>query len=354
MRRAKRTSRTRPPARRDLHLANAILRLGGRAGFTRIEVENIKAELRRRMNWRPFRGGVRRVRHGLPENVLGIGFGWKRTERKRAKPNCLRVYVRRKRAKQDMPRREHIPKHLEGIPIDVIEVGRLRTHEGLQSGRSIGDQYGHAGTLGCVVTDGQSRYLLGSWHVMDYQNEGNGSPVYMPAPGQSDNPQGVGQIVASPGITLGPASPYAFDAAIASIADGIDIDPSLPGLGQINATPADLSGPPDQLPGVTFSGCATQGRSGVIEAVSEDVQVMYYGDSTAVGYLTQQIGIVAEDGQPFSQESDSGSLIVTQTTCQPVGILVGGGTTSTQSDVPHTFASPIQVILNCYGISVVC
>ena len=310
----------------------------------------IKAALRDRMSWRPFRGGGRRQRHGLPEGVLGLGFGWKRTNKKRSAPNALRVYVKRKHGR--VPKREFIEDGWNGIPIDVIEVGRIRPHAAVMAGGSIGDQFGRCGTLGCVVTDGKSKFLLGSWHVMDYQNAGDGSQVFMPAPGSSSDFQFVGQIVASPHITLGHATPYSFDAVIALIADGVDIDPTLPGLGQIAATPADLSGAHDNLPTVTIAGCATQGQSGEIEAVAEDVQVMYFQDSSAVGFMTNQVGIVGKNGD-FSTATDSGSLVVTEAGRQPVGILVGGGGTSSDIDVPHSFASPIGAILSHFKMSIV-
>jgi hypothetical protein len=322
----------------------------GHPSFTAVEIATIKAALREKMSWRPFRGGGRRQRHGLPEGVLGLGFGWKRSGRQRTVPNCLRVYVERKGGR--IAKRDLVPHEWNGITIDVIEIGAIRRHQGAQSGTSIGDQFGRCGTLGCIVTDGKSKYLLGSWHVMDFQNAGDGSQVYMPAPGSSADFELVGQITASPQITLGSSTPYAFDAAIASIADGVDLDPTLPGLGGIAGTPADLSGSQDDLPAVTIAGCATQGQSGLIEAVAEDVQVMYFNDSTAVGFMTNQIGIVGSNGA-FSADTDSGSLVVTQEGRNPVGILVGGGTTTSEIDVPHSFASPIGVVLSHFGVSIV-
>jgi hypothetical protein len=317
--------------------------------FTQIDIAAMKSALRERMGWRASPRS-----HGLPAGVLGIGFGWKRALGKRVTPNCLRVYVRRKLPKGRLPLHKCIPKHLHGIPIDVIPTSAIRAHAvtAIQPGTSIGDADGRSGTLGCIVTDGTAQYLLGSWHVMDYQNAGDGAPVYMPPPRSGAANVPVGSIVQSPNISLSPATPIPFDAAIATLAGGAPVDPTLPGLGSISATLADLSVPHDQLPTVTMAGCATQGQSGASEAIAEDVQIIYYNDSSATGYLVNQIGIVGNGG-PFSDESDSGALVVTQNDWCPVGILVGGGASTAEIEAPHSFVSPISVILDHYQVTIV-
>ena len=319
--------------------------------FTHIEIRTIKAALRERMSWRAFRGRQRRPTHGMPEGIIGIGFGWKRTEGKQSAINCIRVYVKRKLALKRLPVRMRIPGSLESIPTDVIPIGKIRAHHGAaQCGTSIGDHAGHRGTLGCLVTDGRSQYFLGSWHVMDYQNTADGSPVFMPALGSGGNFQRVGQITCCLQLVDDGSTPNSIDAAIASLAPGIAPDPRLPRLGQVSQTPEDLSGPQDQLPTVTIDGCATQNQSGVIEAVAEDVLVEYYNNPSSIGFLTNQIGIVGTAGD-FSQETDSGALVVTENGINPVGILVGGGTTTDKIPVPHSFASPINKIFDHYQVT---
>jgi len=307
----------------------------------------MKLALRERMGWRASPRS-----HGLPAGVLGIGYGYKRTSGKRVSTECLRVYVRRKVSKRRLPLHRCLPKHIHGIPIDVIPMGTIRAHGAVavRPGTSIGDAEGHSGTLGCIVTDGTAQYLLGSWHVMDYQNTGDGSPVYMPSPAPGVAGAPVGTIIQSPQVSLGPGSPIPFDAALAALAGAAVVDPTLAGIGAISQTLADLTA--QQLPPVTIAGCATQGQSGTIEAVAEDVQVIYYDDSNSIGFLINQIGIVGDNG-PFSEETDSGALVVTQGDCCPVGILVGGGAVTNVVDVPHSFASPIGVVLDHYQVTIV-
>jgi hypothetical protein len=315
--------------------------------FTPLDIAAMKLALRERMGWRPSSRS-----HGLPAGIVGIGFGCKRTSGKRLPTQSLRVYVRRKVAKDHLPLHRCLPKELHGIPIDVIPIGMIRAHGAtpVQPGTSIGDADGHSGTLACIVTDGAVQYLLGSWHVMDYQNAGDGSPVYMPSLRPESTKFLVGTIIQSPQISLSPATPIPFDAAMATLAAGILIDPTLSGIGTISQAAADLTASPS--PKVTMAGCATQGQSGTIEAVAEDVQVMYYDDANSVGYLVNQIGIVGDSG-PFSDESDSGALVVTQGDCSPVGILVGGGASTNAIDVTHSFASPIGVVLDHFQVSIV-
>ena len=49
---------------------------------------------------------------------------------------------------------------------------------------------------------------------------------------------------------------------------------------------------------------------------------------------------------PFSAGGDSGSLIVTNGTQQPTGLLFAGSTT-------HTIANPIQAVLAALGVTIV-
>jgi hypothetical protein len=321
--------------------------------FTHVEIKAIKAALRERLNWQAFRGRARRPAHGMPEGVVGLGFGWKRTNGEKSAINCIRIYVRRKVALRRIPMRLRIPGTLEGIDTDVIPIGKIRAHgaAALQSGTSVGDRAGHRGTLGCIVKDDHAQYLLGSWHVMDFLGTSDGAPVFMPALSPGGVLPQVGQVASSLQMAVDGTTPSLIDAAIATIEDRWVPNQSLPNLGPISQTPANLNVPQDQWPVVSIDGCATQNQPGTIEAVAEDVLVEYYDNPGTTGFLTNQIGIVGTGGD-FSQETDSGALVVTQTGVNPVGILVGGGATTDKIPIPHSFASPIQAVLDHYHVTI--
>jgi hypothetical protein len=69
-----------------------------------------------------------------------------------------------------------------------------------------------------------------------------------------------------------------------------------------------------------------------------------YDPFPAGAEMRDQIGIRGVDG-PFSMPGDSGSLIVTVASKQPVALLFAGS-----SDNSMTFANPIQAVTEALGI----
>ena len=114
---------------------------------------------------------------------------------------CIRVYVKAKRAENELSVAERIPKSVDGIATDVnvvhkatfsIDTTRYRPLKGgsLISNRIIGlNQAGtgtrmEAGTFGCTATrtsDG-STVLLSNWHVLMANGARIGEPIFQPAP----------------------------------------------------------------------------------------------------------------------------------------------------------------------------
>jgi hypothetical protein len=70
-----------------------------------------------------------------------------------------------------------------------------------------------------------------------------------------------------------------------------------------------------------------------------------YG-TAGVATFQNQIIIQSLNANPFSAGGDSGSLIVTDVTQQPTGLLFAGSTT-------HTIANPIQAVLAALGVTIV-
>jgi hypothetical protein len=303
-----------------------------------------KKILRAEMGWPA--PTAKRPHHGLPPEILGIGFGVKRRDGKIIHKTCIRVYVRQKiRTKEDIDPRVFIDEFIRGIPTDIIEVRSIVAHAA--AGQSIGNDSGNVGTLGCLLSDGNDQFLLSNNHVLANVNQGRpGDPIYMPSRGLIPGAPLVAQLGEYPPIALD-GSANRFDAAIAQLSPGIIIDPAIANVGTIVLPVI----PPDQV-AVTKCGAASAQTTGVIDGVNEDIQVMYNNDPAQTAHLIGQMAIVG-DGRPFSEEGDSGSLVVTNPGLQPVGLLIGGSVDQPGVPQPHAFASPIQLILDLFHMTIV-
>ena len=64
-------------------------------------------------------------------NVVGMGIGHKQKGGRQLEDLCIQILVERKMTREELKIREMnpLPSELEGIPIDVIEVGRPRLEE---------------------------------------------------------------------------------------------------------------------------------------------------------------------------------------------------------------------------------
>jgi hypothetical protein len=202
-----------------------------------------------------------------------------------------------------------------------------------------------SGTLGSLVTKNGVDYILSNNHVLARTSQAAaGEDVSQP--GRIDNGCRVGpdDIVAdlSEYAPLGGATNV--DAAIAEVRTGavsrrgeiLDIgipagDPAVPVVGQ----------------GVAKSGRTTGLTCSTITSISTDVSVQYQLNCNAgrkffVSYTDQVI--VA--GAPFSAGGDSGSLIVSSDTAQPVALLYAGSSTT-------TIGNPVQDVIAALGVSFV-
>jgi len=138
---------------------------------------------------------------GLP-NVVGCGWGEKRTKGRKTGQQGMIVLVRRKVPAASLHERERIPTVLGDAPTDVVEVGDLRLLAApmpqlrtirtrpAPPGVSIGHVGITAGTFGAVVRDLETGELLilSNNHVLANQTDGHdgratvGDPVLQPGP----------------------------------------------------------------------------------------------------------------------------------------------------------------------------
>jgi hypothetical protein len=213
------------------------------------------------------------------------------------------------------------------------------------------------GTLGALVLRNGTNYILSNNHVLANSDSGAiGDQIIQP--GLIDNPainptcQSTGTTTVanlSQFFTLEGNPPNPVDAAIAQIVSGqVDASGNILLLGATaDANGVPIAGPPQAGSGVIANVgtlVAKSGRSSgltcsTIETTPATFSVVYAktcGGSTSFTVMySNQVGV---SGGDFSQEGDSGALIVTQSTADPVALLFAGSDTD-------TVGNPIQEVL---------
>lgn len=221
-----------------------------------------------------------------------------------------------------------------------------------------------SGTLGSLVARGGTQYILSNNHVLARSDQGQpATAVYAGDPIIEPGLVDTGTCTASGASTVANLSafynletgaPPKIDAAIAKVITGA-VDPG-GNILYLGAT-ADANGVP--LPGAPHAGSgvvanlgmavAKSGRStgltcsGVL-AVAVNVNAVQYqkGCGTGATFTVNYTNQVDIGGGSFSAEGDSGSLIVSQSTADPVALLFGGSDTD-------TVGNPVADVLNFFA-----
>lgn len=313
-------------------------------------------------------------------NVVGVGVGEKVSYGKSTGELSVVVLVRQKVPLVGLAPQAVVPREVDGIRTDVMEVGDVRAQQArtdrwrpAPGGVSIGHYKITAGTFGCVVRDRATgdRLILSNNHVLANSNDASpGDPILQPgaADGGQDGPdtiarlerlcpiqfntepptcgtaQAVADVLNSLANLLGSghrleairANPQAsnnVDAAVARPLDGRDILDEILEIGVVSGTlPASLG------MRVRKSGRTTGLTSGEITVLDATISVNYGSGRTA----TFDNQIVTG---PISQGGDSGSLVVAESELKAVGLLFAG---SEQS----TIVNPIQAVLDCLDVNI--
>jgi hypothetical protein len=313
-------------------------------------------------------------------NVVGVGTAYKISNGEKTDELAVVALVRDKLSPDGIPRSQMLPKKLDGIATDVVEVGELRA---LQSptdrwrpapgGVSIGHFQITAGTLGVVVRDRNSgdRLILSNNHVLANSNDASlGDPIIQPGGadgGRVDTdtiaklerfiPIDFGQDTGGCDIAatyvaagnflatlLGSShrvSAYQVnrqavnmvDAALARPINDGDVLDEIMEIGTVTGTVEGELGM-----AVRKSGRTTGFTTDEITAIDATVSVSYGSGRTAT-FDNQFIA------GAMSQGGDSGSLIVAADSLEAVGLLFAG---SSQT----TIFSPIQAVLNLLEVEI--
>lgn len=312
-------------------------------------------------------------------NVVGVGIGYKTSRGRVLDELSVVVMVRQKLAPVSLSGADFIPREVDGVRTDVLEVGELRPlidhtarFRPAPGGVSLGHYQVTAGTLGCVVRDQSSgaRLILSNNHVLANRNDASlGDPILQPGPADggtlerdviallerfepirfNEEPPtcSVAQAYAQFGNLLAhwtgshhqvqvvradPGASNLIDAALARPILDSDLLDEILEIGPINGEiEAELGMP------VSKSGRTTAFTSGSINILDATVTVNYGNSRTA----TFEKQIVTT---PISEGGDSGSLLVASEGKQAVGLLFAG---SSQA----TLYNPIQAVLSALKVS---
>ena len=215
------------------------------------------------------------------------------------------------------------------------------------------------GTLGSLVSRGtnpMNLYILSNNHVMAGSDSGTagppgtGDPIVQP--GLIDNncsvPPAVATLSQFFNLEKGSASTD-VDAALALINSGaIDPTGTILQLGGTNTNNLPTNGPPHQGTGVAAaigqmvakSGRSTGITCSTVFALNSSFSVEYQkGCTTGSTFSASYSNQVDITNNGFSAEGDSGSLIVTQSTADPIGLFFAGSVTD-------SLANPISQVLS--------
>lgn len=238
-----------------------------------------------------------------------------------------------------------LPSVIEGLTVerryvgDVVAYAKPGGGGTLQMGTSTGnDNECASGTLGCVVVKSGTRYFLSNNHVFARENAASiGERI--DAPGRYDGhplcsqTPSCGTLAQFKAVSF--SSNNTIDAAIALP------DPNRPYTGAEAGgyTPSSTVVAPSVGLAVKKTGRTSGLTHGTIQAINVTIRVQYSNGSIAT-FVNQ----IQTAGQ-FIRSGDSGSLMVTETGNNPVGLCFAGGSGG-------SFSNPIGDVLSFFNATV--
>ena len=217
------------------------------------------------------------------------------------------------------------------IPLGLADGGPNHQTRNLNLGVSGGNvnditkRFCCSGTLGALVTNGTTQYILSNNHVLARSDAANAGED-ISQPGMIDNNCNPGVIVAdfTTAVPLG----NNVDAAIAQLRPG-----QMDSTGEIEdiGIPSSTVVAPAVGMSVAKSGRTTGSTTGTIGSVNTSVSVQYQqGCGQGKKFVVSYTGQVVINSSTFSAGGDSGSLIVTNNAAHnPVALLYAGSSSTT-------------------------
>jgi hypothetical protein len=269
------------------------------------------------------------------QNVVGISIGEKVVGGRYTGIMAMKFLVRVKYGRHQLTPSDLLPENLGGLQTDIEQVGTIRRSQAVipdpramlrpaPPGSSVGFRDPAdpltAGTLGAIVRRGTQLFILSNNHVLvpTSQNSSTiGIPVFQPAPFDAPGPVSASRIgKLSLFVRLHADQDNIVDCAIAELDSPTSATDSILGIGAPQGTAVAQT-----MTTVEKFGRTTRFSTGTIKETNVTVLIEYPGIGTLL--FRNQIRITGHNGLPFSDEGDSGSLIIERTTGRAVGLLFG-------------------------------
>jgi hypothetical protein len=263
-----------------------------------------------------------------------------------------------------------VPSSAEGVGVERLVTGLItaqacqdtgdptdRCNRPVPIGVSVGHPQVTAGTIGARVKNGSGAvFALSNNHVLANSNNASiGDAALQPGAydGGADPADRIGTLAAfkaisfnATGCTGGASDPdcNTIDAAIASTTTGnLGVSTLAGGYGTPSAS---ITGP-SVGQSVRKCGRTTGCTTGSVAEVNVTVNVCYVpqGPFCAPGGTAKFVNQIGISDGTFSAGGDSGSLIVTTSGLNPVGLLFAGGSS-------RTFANEIGRVLTNFGVTI--
>lgn len=259
---------------------------------------------------------------------------------------AVKVYVREKLPLAKLSKKAQIPSNVDGVATDVEAVGEVllqsyakRYPRPVPCGVSISNiNLNGSGTLGCLVVLNNGRLcLLSNNHVLANENAAKiGDAIIQP---------GNAEPFPAPDQVIGALEKFIPIQATGNLVDAAVAWTSLklvaPNHVTYNMAPQPFAATLGMS--VLKNGRTTQSTLGMVTDVGVNITVGY-DPFPAGAEMRDQIAIRGVNG-PFSKPGDSGSLIVTAASKQPVALLFAGS-----NDNSITFGNVIANVMSALGI----
>jgi hypothetical protein len=234
---------------------------------------------------------------------------------------------------------------MEDLQVEEIRGGRaISTARPAEGGESLGHSNGDTGTFGCLAKNGANvSFLLSCNHVIAALNHGQKGVDAVWQPGKKDGGSAnsrIGVLEDFAYITTGGHTSNRIDAALCKPDNVGDVSTKITSVGTLAGAQSISLGA-----SVRKSGAKTGLTKGKVRLKNLSLIVDYPGNVQAL--FDGQLGIISpRSGQNFSEQGDSGSIVVDDRNCA-VGLLM-----SCLSGVDLTIATPIQEVLSHFQVTI--
>lgn len=276
------------------------------------------------------------------ENIVGVGISERLSRGRPTGERAVAVYVVRKAPLDQLEPNAVVPPKYGGVATDVVETGEFIAHtergrcRPAPSGVSLAHYQDTAGTLGFVAAHAGGLVVVSNNHVLARENDAAAGDAIL-QPGPHDGGTLADRIAELKAFwPLDFNEPNLIDAALATTTDEF-VSNEIYGIGSFVADP--LEPTPDML--VRKCGRTTGVSRGIVRDVEASVKVRY---RKGIARLREQIIVEPRDKTLFSDSGDSGSLVIEDSTKQPIGLLCGGTPT-------HSIVNRLSRVFELLGVS---